>query len=503
MDRSDLLETPLWTVVRAVIRHKWKASAFFVAVMVTVTLVTVLMPRTYRSQGKLLVRLGRENTLLDPTITLQPDPVVAVPQSRENEINSVAEILNSRMLAERVVDSIGAATLLGHSRKTALQPDTKRSQIERDRAVSHLKKKFSVQPVRTSNVIKLVYESQSPDLSQAVVEKLIDFFLDEHIRLNRTDGAHEFFSEQTTRSLEELTRRQAELRDLRNHTGPTSPDGQRTLLVNRIGRLEDELYLTDAASTASEVKVGMLQEKLAGLPEIEVTAETSGISDEGTDRMRDQFFALQIRQQEAAAKYTEVHPTMQAISRQIAEARRILEQETPTRRQVTTGPGQMVKQTELVLLGEEPQLNALQAKADVLRRQLAAVRSEWIALNENDLRIEELQRETGLNEANYRKYAAALEQSRIDQALRSQRMSNIKVVQPATYEIKPIRPRTFINLLLGLLIGVFGSVGVAVAAEYWDQSLRTPDEIERKLDLPVLASIPRFRPEYLDLNGRN
>ena len=503
MDRTDWLETPLWTVVRAVIRHKWKASAFFVAVMVMVTLVTVLMPRTYRSQGKLLVRLGRENTLLDPTITLQPDPVVAVPQSRKNEINSVAEILNSRMLAEQVVDSIGVASILGHSRKPALQPDGERNQIERDRAVIHLKTRFSVEPVRDSNVIRLVYEGQSPDLSQAVVSKLIDFFLNEHIRLNRTDGAHEFFLEQTARSLDELTRRQGELRDLRNHTGPTSRDGQRTLLVDRIGHLEDELCLTDAASAASEIKVNVLREKLASLPEIEITAETSGINDEGTDRMRDQFYALQVLQQEATAKYTDAHPKMQAISQQIAEARSILEEETPTRRQVTKSPGRMIEQTKLALLSEEPLLNSLQAKADVLRGQLTAVQSDWTTLNENDLRMEQLQRETERNEANYRKYAAALEQSRIDQALQAQGMSNIKVVQPATYEIKPIRPRKLINLLLGLLVGAFGGVGVAVAAEYWDHSLRTPREIERKLDLPVLASIPRFRPEHLALNGRN
>ena len=53
------------------------------AVMTAVVLAIVLMPRAYRSQAKLLIRLGRENVTLDPTATLGQPPVVVVPQSRE------------------------------------------------------------------------------------------------------------------------------------------------------------------------------------------------------------------------------------------------------------------------------------------------------------------------------------------------------------------------------------------------------------------------------------
>jgi len=336
-----------------------------------------------------------------------------------------------------------------------------------------------------------------------VVEKLIDFFLDEHIRVNHTDGAHEFFSQQAARSLEELTQRQEQLRDLKDRTGPTSLDGQRALLVDRIGRLEDQLYEANAARTVARIKVNLLQEQLTTLPEIEVTEETTGFNDEGTDQMRDDFYALQVREQEAAAKYTEDHPQMQAIREQVAAARKILEEQPSKRHLVTKGRGRMFEQTKLALLGEEPLLASLQAKAGVLQDQLAVVQSELKTLNENDLQIAELQREIELYEANYRKYAAGLEQSRIDQALQAQKMSNIKVVQPASYEIKPVKPRVAVNLFLGLLVGALGGVGVAVLAEYRDHSLRTPQEIEQKLDLPVLASIPRFKPEHLAPNGRN
>ena len=83
-------------VGRAVFRHKFAVAGFFLGVLALVAIATVLMPRTYRSQTKLFLRLGRENATLDPTATLGQNPVVALPATRENEINSILEILKSR-----------------------------------------------------------------------------------------------------------------------------------------------------------------------------------------------------------------------------------------------------------------------------------------------------------------------------------------------------------------------------------------------------------------------
>src|SRR5947209_3567070 len=98
-----------------VFHHKGKMLVFFLAVMGAVTVYTFLSPRAYRSQAKLFVRLGRENATLDPTATVGQAPVIAVPQSRENEINTAVEILKSRVLLEKVADAVGAGAILGES----------------------------------------------------------------------------------------------------------------------------------------------------------------------------------------------------------------------------------------------------------------------------------------------------------------------------------------------------------------------------------------------------
>ncbi|MCX5656581.1 MAG: hypothetical protein NTY65_18240, partial [Planctomycetota bacterium] len=220
----------------------------------------------------------------------------------------------------------------------------------------------------------------------------------------------------------------------------------------------------------------------------------------GTDRMRDQFYALQVREKEAQARYTEDHPRMHQIREQVAASRAVLEQEQRNRKQVTKEPSRLHHQAELSLLTEEPLLASLQAQAGRLRTQLADVRGELGTLNENQMRLATLQREVDLLDADYRKYSVNLEQARIDQQLETQRMSNITVAQPASYEPRPVRPRKMWNLLLGLCAGLCGAVGLPLLLEQLDHSLRTPEDVEESLDLPTLATVPRLKPRRVALN---
>ena len=108
MTRHDTSGNTLRQMCSAIYRHRGKAVLFFLSVVAAVALVTFLSPKEYRSEGKLFFRLGRENAMLDPTATLGQNSIIAVPSSRENEINSVVEILQSRVLAEKVVERDGA-----------------------------------------------------------------------------------------------------------------------------------------------------------------------------------------------------------------------------------------------------------------------------------------------------------------------------------------------------------------------------------------------------------
>jgi uncharacterized protein involved in exopolysaccharide biosynthesis len=519
----------LRNVTLAVFRHRRKLQVLSLSILGCVLLATAVMSRTYRSKGTLLVRLGRENLVLDATATLGQGSVVAVQQSRDTEMNSIAEMLKCQGLLEQVVDAIGPSVILGDAEYVAPggRAATARSTSwyalpvtglrycwrcvsgtaglgDRDRAILALGKRLEVEAVKKSNVVDVTCQHRSPLLAQAIVAKLIECYLEEHARVNRVHGSHDFFGVQASQLHTELYNLEAELRDLKNRTGLISRDDQEEILVRRIGRVEDELLDATTEMSVAEGRSRQLRQTLAALPKNEVTTRTTGFPDQGTDLMRQQFFNLQMLEQSARVKFTDENPHLQDIVRQAQESRRILDREERERTQVTTALPKVYDDIRSALVQQEPVIASMRTKAETLNVNLAALRRELQTLNENELQIARLEREVELKDADYRKYAVNLEQARIDHALELQRMSNISVAQPATYEPQPVRPLLLVNLALGLVLALFASLGLALLLESLDHSLRTPEDVQWRLELPTLVSIPRFQRTMNGIaNGRN
>jgi uncharacterized protein involved in exopolysaccharide biosynthesis len=143
---------------------------------------------------------------------------------------------------------------------------------------------------------------------------------------------------------------------------------------------------------------------------------------------------------------------------------------------------------------------AQKAEADSLKQQFEAVQSKIRALNENELRITELSRKSEMLEVSYREYTKNREQARINAALEAGSISNINVVQPATFVAKPSSPSLTLMLALGVFLSTLGAILTALVAEQLDRSLRTPEQIERELEVPVLFSVPRGAPSEVVKN---
>jgi uncharacterized protein involved in exopolysaccharide biosynthesis len=440
-------------------RHQRKMLLLFVSVMTVVVLVTFLGHKAYRSQAKLFLRLGRENSTLDPTATLGQVPVVAVPQSRESEINSVAEILKSREFVEQIVDEFGPAAILG--KEPAADPDP----AERDEAVRAAIKLLDVEVAKRSNVVVLTFEASSPELARQVVARHVELFLDRHVHLNRTPGAHAFLATQLDEMRQRLEHKEEELRELKNKTGLVSLDAQRQLLIARIGRLTDELQQTEVGVSASTAEVKSLRDKLSGWTPTHVIGLTKGMPNPGADAMRAQLYTLEMREQELLAKHPDRHPDIQLVRQQTQAARAILGREELSREQVTTGPNRVYEETQVTLVRQEAQLASAQARAGRLHEQLRRANDQLKELNDNALRVAQLQRDVDIQDIEYRKHAPNLVQAQIDAALELNRLSNVSVVQKASLESKPVRPRVLLNLGLGLVFAATGACGLAVLAD--------------------------------------
>jgi uncharacterized protein involved in exopolysaccharide biosynthesis len=143
---------------------------------------------------------------------------------------------------------------------------------------------------------------------------------------------------------------------------------------------------------------------------------------------------------------------------------------------------------------EAAQLNAIDIRVKTLMAQMDTLRKEAVALDQLEGNILELTRKRELEESNYRRYSASLEQSRINEALGSGKVSNISVIQTPTPPA--IDPGKTIKIAGGIAAGGLG-LGLAWAfliEMLLDRSIRRPGEIERLLRIPLFLSIPKSSP---------
>jgi uncharacterized protein involved in exopolysaccharide biosynthesis len=488
-------------VLRILYRHRRKMVAVFFSILAIAVVGLIVFPRTYTSEARMFVRLGKESIGLDATATM--NEVVSVNESREGEINSELEILRSRILLEDVVERVGSDEILNKSNNgesrwidTLLVPVSAASAwltpnvSPHEKAVLELGKMISVYSPRKSNVLIATCKARDPKLAQGILQAFLDSYLVRHGTVNRTAGSYEFFVDQADLLREQLTLATEKLRDAKNKNGLASVEGQRTNVQAQANSIEVAMLENERALSSADAKIEALKKTLTELPEKSL-AEESDVPSHSADLMRHELYKVQIAEKDASSRYTALHPQVIALRRQVEETRKILSSEEAHSRNSThrLSPVHQAVQTELASLQATSAAHKAEAKS--LKHQFEAVQSKIRALNDNELQITDLTRKSELIEDNYRSYVKNREQARVDQAMELGRISNVNVPQPATFAAKPSSPMVKLTLALAFVLASIGAVLVAFVAEHFDRSLRSAEQVEQELGLPVLFSVPR------------
>ena len=493
---------------RILLRRKKRVLSLAALILCLTAAVIVYYPRTYSSEARLFVRVGREIVALDPTAT--QGQTTNIQKSYKQEINSILEIVNSRSIAEKVVASIGVERLLGSGEpKTAFkrliwqikEPVRNLDPIsDEERAIIAVREWTSFFVPKDSGIITITCKADSPKIAQEIVASTLEAFRAEHVRVSRTRGSQRFFTQQTGKQLQHLEEVSRELRDAKNQNGIVTFEGQRALLMDQIGQVEKATIETNNALAYSEARAKDLQMTVDRLPKTIVREVESGIGHRSTDQMRQQLYALEIQERHHTANYTKDHPTLLAVQEQRKKVEDIFKDQPRQRAHTTEGVNDSREELRVQLLVERATLAALRAKANSLADEHARLDAERRKLNDREMQFAKMRRNVELAESHYQKYSGNLEQARIDQALEDESISSVNTIQPASYSERPTSPRKTLVVLLGLLLAVACPLALALGAEYFDHTFTTPSQVEDQLGLPVLVSIPRTSAHRVSLN---
>ena len=485
--------SPSLSLPRLAWRHKGKMLLAFSLVIGLTMAYFALAERSYQSEAKILVRLGRETVGLDPTASTGAMVTYGgVQDARESETNTVEELLASRAVAERVVDQFGPDVILdggssasedegiaSFSVRDILSPlepynlNPLRVYSKRDKAIKSFGNNLGIATGKKLSVISISYEAEDPAHARDVLTAVLDIAREEHLRMNRTEGSQEFFNQQVELLKNELAKQEIQFRDMKNSTGLASLDLQRQIHLNRIGTLEDDLVRAQAERDAVEAEVSSRRQQLANLPAMIVTEQTTGQPETPQNSMRTRLYELEIKEQDLASKLLDSSPLLTQTRNQLAEARRIVAEEKMTT-EIKRGLNQAHQAVELALQEREAQLVALTARTKSLESKVASAKEALKQINENEVKMAEMERGLDLARVSYRKYADNLEQARIDEQLHRAKISSLNLMQPPTYSETPSSPNPKLTLGLGLVAGIVASFGVALLADRRRHGPRPP-----------------------------
>ncbi len=477
-------------------RHWVLIVSAFLAILLGVVLATWIYPKTYETQLKILVKRERPDPIVTTEASSQPLTIRDVTQE---DLNSEAELLKGRDLLEKVVVTCGLHTIQSQSvlgRLASAWSSRTSGPADQDlripQAVRDLEKSLRVEVISKSKLIDVRYQSHDPHLAAKVLDTLSGLYLEKHLAVHRPAGALDFFQEQADeyrKGLEEAERRLAEFS---RKKGVVSIEIQRDIAVRKQSDFETQLRESQAAEAALEQRIKSLETQAASTPERVVTQVRTSDNAVLLQQLRSTLLALELKRTELLTKFEPGYRAVQEVETQIAQAREALEQaEKNSIRDETTDLDKTRQWLDEELARARAERVTQKARSAELAKSVAASRQNASQMGSREMEHQDLVRAAKTAEANYLMYLRKQEEARISDALDRQRIVNVAIAEAPTVPALPSSPRWDLNLILGFVLAVLASLGLAFAADYMDPSFRTPDEVEGYLGLQVLAATPR------------
>ncbi len=464
-------------------KHKAKILAVFFGIVVTVTVLSSVLPPTYEAKSSVLVKLGREY-LYRPEVGTDKSQVISFDQQGQEEtINSEIEILTNRDLAEKVIMTIGVEKLYPELAEKRYSDGVTPKEV----AIIQFSKKLKVEGVKKSHVIDVSFQHKDPRLAARVVNLLVDYFKEKHLQVY-SDPKSSFLEEQLAEYRQKLENSEDALQTFKQRQAVYSLDEQRRLM------LEQRMKL-DTAYKETQTNIRELREKLRSL-KAQASAIMHGgnafaLSEQGniiTDA-KSKLLDLQLKEQELLIRYKEDGPPVKDVREQIRMTRDFLAaQEKDVTSKIKTG-NLVYQETEKECIHTEADLRAQEAKLASLAPQTARVNAELKDLDRQEKEFQDLKRETAINDASYQVYVQKYEEARISDDMNRKKMANVSIIQAATVPIRPVRPKKTRNIALSIVLGVVAATGAVFCSESLAHTFNTAQDVERQIDLPVLTSI--------------
>ena len=363
-----------------------------------------------------------------------------------------------------------------------------------------LKLNLAVEPVRESRatikdtrLIEITYRSNSPELSAVVVNGIAETFTrqNQEKRTGTNKKTNDFLEERVASLQADIKSDELKLAELKETSGIINLDSEQTLVINTLAGLNKQLLEAENARKNAEAQYNSIKDnpgRIRSIAEAEtiryVTERESSIQSL-RNKTSEQVTQLQAEREKLLLEFQPTAIEIVEIDRKIAALNRGLQEAVDTNNRELIDFRQ--RNSEIVL--ENLRTRFIQAKEteDKVRVDFNKQYNQAQGQNGAAINIRLLEQNIATNKGFLENLTK--QQSENDVIAQGSE-NNISIAEIGVPPEIPVGPRRLLTVVVAFMFSLLFGAGLALVLEYLDDTIKGPEEAERFLRLPALASIP-------------
>jgi len=324
-----------------------------------------------------------------------------------------------------------------------------------------------------ANLYAIVYQSFSLELSREVLTTLT-----------------RYLKEEKENKFKDLAKSEGELEDYQQRGGLILLDAQVKNVVENISNLEAEKNAANIELSAMEKEYNSLSSEVERIDPTLVDYLQGKIDESYIDDVQSKIAELESnRDIEASIPDDEKlkAKTLDEYNRKIVPLRKTLQEKievlkislyasTPEERRILTQR----------LLEAKVSVQSNKTKVITLSKLLSKYEDQFSKLPSQSIEYAKLERNRKATEKLYLILEEKYQEAKINERIK---LGTILVIAPGVMASKPSKPNRMLIIFMGVILGLAASVGFAFTRNYFDHTIKSPDEIENK-GISVLSWIP-------------
>ncbi len=447
-------------------RRKWLLIGSFCLIVGLVAVFTWLQTPIFKAEALLLARTTRTTTRWGEELPAVAELLGTTARSVETQ----KQLLETRPLLEKTIEKLNL----------------------RDITPEVLRKKIEIETIRDTDVISVSVYDPDPALARDIANTLVDEYvkLTEEFSREAAQSAEKFIKDQLEVVSKELAQAELELEKFKKTHDVIDVDEESRARIEELAKLEGLAAQTSAELKPARVRAEILENALREQSPV-VVSSTIIERNPILEQLEAQLQTLEAQRAGKLVQYTENHQVIRDLDAQIAKLRQEIDNQLQT---IVRSEERALNELHQQLIRDWSQAlaeaKALQARSFALHAEIAKRQRELSKLPTLERQLARLERNAAVSANIYTMLREKYEEVRVQ---KSMSLAQAHVVSPAVLPEKPVKPRKMLNLALAIVMGLLVGLGFVALAETLDDTIRSPEDVETRLNLPVLAVISRVR----------